>query len=157
MDLIFQCSNCDQEMAVDSVAAGSEIQCPACNQTLTVPEAIPQNVQTLNPIAASAAAKEERHFSVPSHDEPTEALIKKPLAPLEVAAKDGDKKIRVRTIKHGDCIEVGKDKFDDVLTDFLGKIGEANIVSITPIIYSHTDIATRQMCTDFAVMIVFRG
>ena len=157
MDLIFKCPKCDQEMAVDSVAAGSEIECPSCNQSLSVPEATPQNIQTLNPMASSAAAKEERHFSVPSRNEPTEVLIKKPLVPLEVAAKDGDKKIRVKTIKHGDCIEVGKDRFDDVVTDFLGKVGEANIVSLTPIVYSHTDIATRQLCTDFAVMIVFRG
>lgn len=157
MDLIFKCPNCDQEMAVDSVAAGSEIECPSCNQTLAVPEATPQNIQTLNPIAASAAAREERHFSVPSHAEPAEALIKKPPAPLEVAAKDVDKKLRVRTIKHGDCVEVGKDRFDDVVTEFLGKVGEANIVSITAITYSHTDIATRQLCTDFAVMVVYRG
>ena len=144
-------------MAVDSVAAGTEIDCPSCNQRLTVPEAVPQNIQTLNPIAASAAAREERHFSVPSHDAPAEALIKKPLAPLDTAAKDGDKRVRVKTIKHSDCIEVGKDKFDDVVSDFLSKLGEGNIISITPITYSHTDIATRQLMTDFAVMVVYRG
>lgn len=157
MDLIFQCPNCDQEMAVDSVAAGTEIECPSCNHTLTVPEAVPQNIQTLNPIAASAAAREDRHFSVPSHETPAEALIKKPPAPLEIAAKDGDKRLRVRTIKHGDCVEVGKDRFDDLLTEFLAKVGEANIVSITPIFYSHTDIATRQLMTDYAVLVVYRG
>ena len=35
---------------------------------------------------ASAAAREEKHFSVPVHDTPAESLIAKPLATLEVAA-----------------------------------------------------------------------
>ena len=157
MDLIFKCPNCDQEMAVDSVAAGSEIECPSCNQSMSVPEATPQNIQTLNPIASSAAAKEERHFSVPSRNEPTEVLIKKPLVPLEVAAKDGDKKIRVKTIKHGDCIEVGKDHFDEVVTQFLEKVGEHNLLKVETVSHTHQDLATRQWIADYGVLIVYRG
>ena len=34
-------------------------------------------------------------------------LIEKPPPPLEVAAKESDKKIRIKTIRHTDCIEVG--------------------------------------------------
>ena len=59
--------------------------------------------------------------------------------PLEAAAKDTDKKIKVKTIKHTDCIEVGHDRFDEVLTNFLQKIGEPNMISITTVTYSHLD------------------
>src|ERR1043166_9032981 len=141
MDLVFKCPNCQQELEVDASGAGTEIECPSCQQAITVPEAEPPLLRTINPIAASAAAREEKHFPVPMHRPPTETLIKKPPPPLEVAAKEGDKKLRVKTIKHGDCVEVGKDRFDDVITEFLGKVGESNIVSITPVAYSHTDIA----------------
>jgi hypothetical protein len=65
--------------------------------------------------------------------------------------------LRIRTIKHGDCIEVGKDKFDEVVTAFLEKVGDAHVVSLTPLAYTHQDIATRQMITDFAVLILYKG
>jgi hypothetical protein len=76
---------------------------------------------------------------------------------LEVAAKETDKKIRVRTIKHTDCLEVGHDKFDEVVSAFLAKLGEANIISITTLTYSHLDIGTQKLLTDFGVMVVYRG
>jgi hypothetical protein len=112
----------------------------------------------VNPIATSAAAKQEYHFSVPVRDVPTEVLIQKPAQPLEAAARaDADKKLRVRCIRRTDCVEVGKDRFDDVVSEFLQKIGESNIVSITPLTYTHMDLGTRQMLTDFGVMIVYKG
>ncbi|MDQ6631495.1 MAG: hypothetical protein M3Y82_07025 [Verrucomicrobiota bacterium] len=157
MDLVFKCTHCDQELAVDAAGGGSEIECPSCGQTLTVPEANPQNLQTLNPISSSAAAKESKHFAVPVRDTPAEALIKKPRPSLEIAAKESDKKIRIKTIRHGDCVEVGRDRFDEIASEFLEKIGQTNIVSINPITYSHIDLATRQAMADFGVMIVFKG
>jgi len=114
-------------------------------------------VHPINPIASSAAAKVEMHLRVPVHTTPTESLITKPLAPLEVAAKESDRKIRVKTIKHTDCIEVGHDKFDEVVTNFLIKIGESNMISITTLTYTHLDIGTQKLLTDFGVMIVYRG
>jgi hypothetical protein len=97
------------------------------------------------------------HLRVPVHKTPTESLIAKPLVPLEVAAKETDKKIRVKTIKHTDCIEVGHDKFDEVVSNFLARIGESNMISITTLNYSHLDIGTQKLLTDFGVMIVYRG
>ncbi len=157
MDLVFKCPNCDQELAVEPAGAGTEIECPSCNRPIVVPEATPQNIRTLNPISSSAAASEEKHFTVPQTNHGPELLIHKPPPPLEVAAKDCDKKLRIKTIKHGDCIEVGKDKFDEVVGAFLEKVGDANVVSFTPLNYSHIDIASRQLCSDFAVMIVYKG
>jgi DNA-directed RNA polymerase subunit RPC12/RpoP len=171
MDVIFNCPKCEQELAVDSSGSGTEINCPACGQAIVIPH--PESVisrlgaetdsaaprlgpHPVNPIASSAAAKVEMHLRVPVRKTPTESLIEKPLAPLEVA-KDADKKIRTKTIRHTDCIEVGHDRFDEIVSNFLAKTGEANIISINTIAYSHLDIGTQKLLTDFGVMIVYKG
>jgi DNA-directed RNA polymerase subunit RPC12/RpoP len=170
MDVIFNCPKCEQELAVDSSGIGSEIDCPSCGEPIVIPE--PQmvpgsGIPTLppeqtgvrigaNPIASSAAAKVEMHLRVPSNKAP-EVLIAKPLAPLEVAAKESDRKMRVKTIKHTDCVEVGHDKFDEVVSNFLLKVGETNVISINTLSYTHLDIGTQKLLTDFGIMIVYRG
>ena len=83
MDIIFDCPNCQQELVVDSVGAGTEIECPACGETITIPkestkpmpEVAVATGQPINPIAASAAAKIEKHLKVPVRDRPAEPLI----------------------------------------------------------------------------------
>ncbi len=172
MDVIFNCPKCEQELAVDSTGAGTEINCPACGEAITIPE--PETVvprsgveaeagapriepHTVSPIASSAAAKVERHLRVPSNKAP-ESLITKPLATLETAApKDGEKTIHIRTIRHTDCIEVGHDKFDEILTKFLGQVGEASIISINTFSYTYLDIGTQKLLTDFGLLVVYRG
>jgi hypothetical protein len=144
-------------MLVDASGAGSEVDCPGCGNVITVPAPSATNVHPMNPMASSAAAKEEKHFSVPVHDAPAESLIQKPNRPLEVAAKDTEKKPRIKTIRRTDCVEVGKDKFDEVVTDFLNKVGHENIINISPINYSHVDIGTRALLTDYGLLIVYRG
>ncbi len=178
MDIIFNCPNCEQELEVDAAGAGSEIECPSCEETIVIPQpgakgtrtsgtdsphglptyspAPSETLNPSNPIASSAAAKVERHLKVPVRAT-SESLIAKPLAPLEVAAKNTDKKIRVKTIRHTDCIEVGHDKFDEFVTNYLQKVGETNIISITPLTYTHIDIGSQKILTDYAVLVVFKG
>jgi ribosomal protein S27E len=171
MDVIFNCPKCDQELAVDSSGAGTRINCPACDSPIVIPQPGVGSarlgtadgdgggrggVSPINPIASSAAAKVEMHLRVPSN-KAAESLISKPLAPLDVAAKESDRKMRVKTIKHTDCIEVGHDRFDEIVSNFLAKVGEPNIISITALNYSHLDIGTQKLLTDFGVMIVYRG
>ena len=120
------------------------------------PDAARLEAHPINPIASSAAAKVELHLKVPTH-KTTESLIAKPLVPLEAAAKDTTKRIRTKTIRHTDCIEVGHDKFDEVITNFLGKVGEENIISLNTLNYSFLDIGTQKLLTDFGVLIVYRG
>jgi hypothetical protein len=157
-------------LAVDSSGAGSEINCPACGETITIPEpetVIPRpgvenegvpriEAHRVSAMASSAAAKVEMHLRVRS-DKATEMLIAKPLMPLEVAAKETDKRIRTKTIRHTDCIEVGHDKFDEVISNFLGKVGESSIISINVLTYTHLDIGTQKLMTDFGVLIIYRG
>jgi DNA-directed RNA polymerase subunit RPC12/RpoP len=172
MDVIFKCKLCGQELEVDASGAGTEIECPSCRGKIVIPEAEAQpeappqeaaqpeapspGPRIVDPMASSAARKEEKHFSVPVHDKPAESLITKPLAPLEVAAKEAIK-LRVKTIRHSDCVEVGKDHFDEVVTKFLDKIGETHLVSITPITYMHQDLASRHWIDDYGVLLVYRG
>jgi DNA-directed RNA polymerase subunit RPC12/RpoP len=173
MDVIFDCPHCEQELEVDATGAGSEIECPSCGEKITIPKPDDAGVRVspgvelggeqadasnpLNPIASSAAARVEMHLKVPVHDEPTETLIEKPPPPLEVAAKESDKKIRIKTIRHTDCIEVGHDRFDEMVSEFLGKVGEKNIVTISTFNYTNLDIGTQKIMTEYGVLIIYRG
>lgn len=174
MDLIFNCPKCNQELEVDDSGAGEEIECPSCGERIRIPAqgtagaaaAPPKPAwgttsgehQAINAIAASAAAKVEKHLKVPVRaDTKGQLLIAKALPPLEVAAKESDRVMRVKCIRHVDCVEVGHDKFDEVVTNFLGKIGETNLISITTISYSHIDISSQKLLNDYGVMIVYKG
>jgi DNA-directed RNA polymerase subunit RPC12/RpoP len=163
MDVIFNCIHCDQELQIDAGGAGSEIDCPTCGGKVVIPqppEAPPEAVHATSAMAAiksSAAAKEEHHFKVPVRDSaPAESLIAKPNKPLEAAAKEGIK-IRIKTIRHSECVEVGHDRFDEMVTNYLNKVGQDNIVSINPISYQHFDIGTQKVLTDFGVIIIYKG
>ena len=154
MDVTFDCPKCKQQLAADRSLAGSEIQCPTCGTGITIPTV---SFHVINPIASSAAAREEKHFSVPVHDEPTEVLVQKP-AEAEVLVRDtGEKTLRIKTIRRTDCVEVGHDRFDQKVSELLAKIGTENIVSINTIAYTHLDLGSRQLMTDFGVMIVYKG
>jgi DNA-directed RNA polymerase subunit RPC12/RpoP len=155
MDIVFNCPHCEQELEVESAEGGREIDCPSCNEKIVIPAAKAESHE-VNAIKSSAAAKEEVHLKVPIHDKPAEKLISKPLKPLEAAAKEGIK-LRVKTIRRVDCMEVGHDRFDDTVTAFLEKIGESNIVSINTVAYTTVDIATQKILTDFGAMIVYKG
>ena len=171
MDLIFNCPHCDQELAVDSSGAGVSINCPSCGQSITVPQSNgppahggggipttgpgPGASRSVNPIAASAGAKVHLNLRVPERGS-SESLIEKPLLPME-ATKDGEKKMRTKTIRHTDCIEVGHDKFDEVVSHFLAKTGQENIISINTLNYSYLDIGTQKLLTDFGVLIIYKG
>src|SRR5262245_6730574 len=157
MDVTFVCPNCKQELEADASLAGTQIQCPACSQRITIPEPDPATVKVMNPIATSAAAREEKHFIVPLQDTPTEVLIQKPPPPLEVAAKDTEKRLRVKTIRRTDCMELGHDNFDKVVSEFLGKIGQENVISINTFAYTHLDIGSQKLLTDFGILIVYKG
>ena len=156
MDVMFICPTCRQQLEADSALAGSSINCPACQSLIIIPAPDPANTRTVAPSQASAAAKEEKHFAVPVSEGPTASLIQKPPPPLE-AQKSGDKVMRVKCIRRTDCVEVGKDHFDDVVTKFLASVGETNIVSINTLNYTHVDMGSRQVLSDYGVMIVYKG
>lgn len=176
MDLIFRCPKCNQELEVDASGAGEEIECPSCGERIRIPESegaadaaalaaanarIPgasaAGHEPINAMASSAAAKVQMHLKVPVHAGRTESLIAKPLAPLEVAAKQTDLQIRAKSIRRVECVEVGHDNFDKVVTEFLNKVGEANIVNILPLSYTTLDISSQKILTDYGVLVIYKG
>jgi hypothetical protein len=157
MDVTFHCHHCRQELVADASLAGSSIQCPSCAATLAVPQPDVTSVKVLNPIASSAAAKEEKHFVVPTHDGPSEVLIKKPVEVEKPVPAPGERQLRTKTIRRIDCVEVGHDRFDEVISQFLDKVGPENLVSINTLSYTHIDIGSQKLLTDFGVLIVYRG
>jgi hypothetical protein len=156
MDLVFKCPHCDQQLEVDAGGAGSSLQCPSCGNTITVP-----NQESAPPPPAPPPpppkAPEPKHFSVPTHEKAADPLIQKANRPLDVVAKDGDKKMRIRTFKRSDCLEVGRDRFDEKVSEFLEQVGQVNIVSINTINYSAIDMATHNKLEDYGVLVVFKG
>lgn len=166
MDIVFNCPNCDQELAVDQSGAGSQIECPSCGETITIP-AGPGKVTTgslpvaSTPVASaintSAAAKMELHLKVPVHDKPAESLIGKAKPPLDVVQKGAGKRLRIRTIRRAACIENGHDLFDDKVSSFLHEVGESNIVSTHVVSYEQFDVGIQKIMTDYGIMIVYRG
>jgi DNA-directed RNA polymerase subunit RPC12/RpoP len=169
MDIVFNCPNCEQELAVDSAGAGSEIECPECHETITIPaaptktaaapppETAPAPSLAASVISASAAAKVEKHLKVPLGDKPTAILIAKPNPPLGAKTTSGEKRIRIHTIKRASCMESGHDKFDEKVTEFLNEIGEANMVAVHTISYSYFDVGTQKILNDYGLVILYHG
>jgi hypothetical protein len=52
---------------------------------------------------------------------------------------------------------VGKDHFDERVSEFLEQVGQANIVSINTVNYSAIDMATHHQVSDYGVLVVFKG
>jgi hypothetical protein len=166
-DIIFNCPNCDQELAVHHSGAGSQIECPACGQAITIPSGskvttgslppVTPPPATTSPIAASAAAKVALHLKVPVRDRPGESLIDKPKPPLEVVQKGAGKRLRIHTIRRASCIEAGHDKFDEKVSAFLHEVGETNLISIHTVNYEHFDVGVQKIMTDYGLIIIFRG
>jgi hypothetical protein len=169
MDIVFDCPHCEQELAVDSSGAGSEIECPSCHETITIPAQSTKEVTPPPPteshapelrpsvINSSAAAKVEMHLKVPVRNTPTETLIVKPKPPLEAVVRGAGKQLRQHTIKHSACIESGHDKFDEKATEFLNSVGEPNIVGIHTISYTYFDVGTQKILNDYGLLVIYRG
>ncbi len=168
MDIVFNCPNCEQELAVDQSGAGSQIECPSCGETITIPAASGTGKVTTgslpvtappapSSITSSAAAKVELHLKVPVHDKPAESLIGKAKPPLDVVQKGSGKRLRIRTIRRAACIENGHDLFDDKVSTFLHEVGESNIVSTHIVVYEQFDVGVQKIMTDYGILVIYRG
>lgn len=93
-------------------------------------------------------------LTVPQYDKPGEILVKKTDA--KAAPKDEKKCLRTRTIRRNQCMEVGHDLFDEKVTEFIQKVGEENVQSITPVSYGYIDTVGHMM-PDYGVLIIYKG
>ncbi|MSU31460.1 MAG: hypothetical protein EXS25_02140 [Pedosphaera sp.] len=164
MDITFNCPHCAISLEVDSANSGERFDCPFCHQALTVPTAesfVAAPVRSLMPpiessVGVTNQSSGEKRFSVPIIQSPVSLVIQKPNKSLEAMVKESKPGMRVKTIRHSDCKESGKNLFDDTVSEFLNRVGDTHIVSITPINYSYVDVATQRLLTDFGVMVVYR-
>jgi DNA-directed RNA polymerase subunit RPC12/RpoP len=165
MDIVFNCPNCEQELAVDQSGAGSQIECPSCNESITIPAGNKVTTGPLPPVTPPPAAektptpapKVALNLKVPMRDKPTELLIDKPKPPLEVVQKGAGKRLRIHTIRHAQCVESGHDHFDERVSEFLNQVTETNLIGVHTINYEHFDVGIQKIVTDYGVLIVFRG
>lgn len=155
MDISFSCKHCGQELEVDASAAGTIVNCPACSKDIEIPAPDAPAVPVATAPSTPAAGNKPR-FSVPQRDTPSETLISKPHKPLEVAAKDDERKLRVKTFRHSDYVELGGDHFDEEVSKFLQLVGEDHIIEIDAISCSAKD-PNGVIYPDFGIVIVFRG
>lgn len=188
MDVIFNCSNCNQELEVDEAAVGQQIDCPSCGNKLTIPppdpnrKPQPQSPPTESGTPAETKAadtplasptepakpaegaetkppppepkKEKGPIVVPHYDKTEEIRVKK--TEVKETPKDQKKIMRVRSIRRNQCVEVGHDLFDEKVTEFIQKVGEENIQSITPVSYAFIDTQGHNMA-DYGVLIIYKG
>ena len=156
-DRNFDCPHCGQNLTTDESQSGEQIDCPTCSKPFEIPKPGEQNVTVVE--SSSPPPKEEpkqdsKTYSVPVHEGKPEVLVKNKVAKEEEAAGDG--KICVKTIKRGDCIELGHDKFDEVLNEFLVKLERDQIISIQSVNYAHYDPSTQKYHEDYGAMVVYQ-
>ena len=154
-DLTFNCPQCGQNLTTDESLSGSEIECPSCSKPIEIPSAGDENVDRTEaePAPPVTEEPEPKKLAVPVH-EGGEELLKKASSHKEEEIS-GDGKICVKTIKRGDCIELGQDKFDEEVNNFIGKFSREQIISVHSLNYSHFDPTTQKYLPDYAALIVY--
>ena len=155
-DLNFDCPHCGQNLTTDETLSGEKIDCPACSKPFEIPKPGEQNVSVIE--TPPAPSKEEpieeaKKYTVPVREGKPEVLVKNKESEEEAATGDG--RICVKTIKRGECIELGHDKFDQVLNEFLAKLNRDQIISIQSVNYAHFDPSTQKYLDDYGAMIVY--
>ena len=174
MDIVFNCPSCRQELEVEESGSGSEIDCPNCGDTITIPEPSPKNIRAMPATSATGmlegaapsgggvlntpGAEEARskHIRVPVGKR-SAARIEPPKPTLEMQAKMLDRKYRVKTIRNGDFEAHGPGAFDAAVAEFLNRIEEGSLVSVHPVQYTHHEGKTSTLLQDYGVVIVYRG
>lgn len=170
MDTSFSCPKCNLHITADECVVGEEIDCPDCGHKIRVPPpkktrpgstgkspaSVTRNVSAAAKAAAKATSQAMGHKAlvVPQHHGPQESLLKR--AEVAERAADGPPKIRVRCIKRSSCVEVGHDRFDEVVTDFLNKVGQVNIIHMSAISYGVMD-PSGHMLPDYGIMVIYKG
>ena len=154
-DLNFNCPQCGQNLTTDESLSGSEIECPSCSKPIEIPSADDENVDRTEaePAPPVTEEPEPKKLAVPVH-EGGEELLKKSSSHKEKEIS-GDGRICVKTIKRGDCIELGLDKFDEEVNKFIEKFSREQIISVHSLNYSHFDPGTQKYLPDYAALIVY--
>ena len=155
-----------EEIAALRAAAPSPPQPPAD----PAPEEIPTTVESVPTETASTESKEEAEpaeeteekpkFTGPfryvskSEEEGEEDKtneIEQSLGKKEEEDVEVNSPLMIRTFRRLDCIVQGKNRFDDLVSKFLGEVGRDNVISVTPISYTEKS----EGVTDYGVIIYY--
>lgn len=165
MNVVINCPHCNQEMIIDEAGVGETVDCPACSKEFVIPEGRPEEeVRKEREAAAPApeAKKEEPKKEAPKKEEKKPMPSKEELAALLPGAQRGKSGaeaadapgIKVKSIQHHLCIDMGKDTFDAQVAKVLGSIPREDIISVNPLSYSYKD-SGGDIIADFGVMVIY--
>lgn len=65
--------------------------------------------------------------------------------------------VRIRSFKRTEFIEIGRDLFDQKVSEALSAIGAENIMNVLPLNYEHIDIATEKIITDYGIIVIYKA
>ncbi len=65
--------------------------------------------------------------------------------------------VRIRSFKRTEFIEIGRDLFDQKVSEALSAIGAENILNVLPLNYEHIDIATEKIITDYGIIVLYKA
>ena len=157
MDFVFKCPQCDQALEVDSSGVGSEIVCPSCDHVIVVPAPQVQPPRAGQLLGAQTKAENKPLALVAGSKAGVDTLIQKPNRPLETIAKQGDKKLKIKTFRNSECVAGGKATFDETVSEFLAQFSEHAVVSVSPFSCGYGDRAKDQVLGDFGVVVVYKS
>lgn len=172
MNIVINCPHCNQEMVIESDFVGQSVPCPTCSKDFEIPQGRPeeevkaeraaaaaaQPAASPQPAAAAAPKKEEKKDDkkkpMPSKEE-LDKLLPNASKSTPAAQSTEDKPgVRVKTVQHHLCIDMGKDLFGDMVAKILDPIDPDDIINVSPLAYSHKD-SSGDILQDFGVMIIY--
>ena len=164
MNVVINCPHCDQEMIIDEAGVGETVDCPACSKEFVIPEGRPEDEVKKERDKPADKQKEEPKKEEPKKDSKPPLPSKEELAALlpgaqrskNDAALNADAPgIKVKTIQHHLCIDMGKDLFDGQVAKLLATIPREDIISVNPLSYSYKD-SGGDIIADFGVMVIYQ-
>lgn len=162
MNVVINCPHCNQEMIIDESGVGQTVDCPACSQEFTIPQGRPEEEVLKEREAAQNSAapepkkedKKKEKKPMPSKEELDALLPGANRGKSETAAAADAPGIKVKTIQHHLCIDMGKDLFDEQVAEVLNSIPREDIINVNPLAYSYKD-SGGDIISDYGVMIVY--
>lgn len=162
MNVVINCPNCSQEMIIDEAGVGEAVDCPACSKEFVIPEGRPEE-EVRKEREAAEGKHEASKKEAPKKEEKKTMPSKEELAALLPGAQRGKAAanlaadapgIKVKTIQHHLCIDMGKDLFDAQVAKILNSIPRENIVNVSPLSYSYKD-SSGDIIADYGVMVIY--
>jgi len=164
MNVVINCPHCSQEMIIDEAGVGETVDCPACSKEFVIPQGRPEEeVRKEREAAAAASApaekkeepkKEEKKKPMPSKEELAALLPGANRGKNDAASAADSPGIKVKTIQHHLCIDMGKDLFDAQVAKILNSIPREDIINVNPLAYSYKD-SGGDIIADYGVMVIY--